>query len=66
MMIEPTETESKPSSTCSWTLSFSIGPEVEDNPELVLKAPTIRRTSRVMSHRGTQACRALEAQEYGE
>jgi glycine dehydrogenase subunit 2 len=47
MMIEPTETESKAEMDLFVDALISIAKEVEDNPELVLKAPHNTRTSRV-------------------
>jgi len=47
MMIEPTETESKSELDLFVDALISIAKEVEDNPELVLKAPHNTRTSRV-------------------
>jgi len=47
MMIEPTETESKAELDLFVDALISIAQEVEDNPELVLKAPHNTRTSRV-------------------
>ncbi|HTA72396.1 MAG TPA: aminomethyl-transferring glycine dehydrogenase subunit GcvPB [Bryobacteraceae bacterium] len=47
MMIEPTETESKAELDLFVDSLISIAKEVEDNPELVLKAPHHTRTSRV-------------------
>jgi glycine dehydrogenase subunit 2 len=47
MMIEPTETESKAELDLFVDALISIAKEVEDNPELVLKAPHNTRTSRV-------------------
>jgi glycine dehydrogenase subunit 2 len=47
MMIEPTETESKAELDLFIDALISIAKEVEDNPELVLKAPHHTRTSRV-------------------
>jgi glycine dehydrogenase subunit 2 len=47
MMIEPTETESKAELDLFIDALISIAKEVEDNPELVLKAPHNTRTSRV-------------------
>jgi glycine dehydrogenase subunit 2 len=47
MMIEPTETESKAELDLFVDALISIAKEVEDNPELVLKAPHHTRTSRV-------------------
>lgn len=47
MMIEPTETESKAELDLFVDALISIAKEVEDNPELVLKAPHGTRTSRV-------------------
>jgi glycine dehydrogenase subunit 2 len=47
MMIEPTETESKAELDQFVDALISIAKEVEDNPELVLKAPHHTRTSRV-------------------
>jgi len=47
MMIEPTETESKAELDLLVDALISIAQEVEDNPELVLKAPHNTRTSRV-------------------
>ena len=47
MMIEPTETESKAELDLFVDALISIAKEIEDNPELVLKAPHHTRTSRV-------------------
>ena len=47
MMIEPTETESKSELDLFVDALISIAGEVEQNPELVLKAPHNTRTSRV-------------------
>jgi glycine dehydrogenase subunit 2 len=47
MMIEPTETESKAELDLFVDALISIAKEVEDDPELVLKAPHHTRTSRV-------------------
>ncbi len=47
MMIEPTETESKAELDLFVDALISIAKEVEDDPELVLKAPHNTRTSRV-------------------
>ena len=47
MMIEPTETESKRELDLFVDALISIAKEVEDDPELVLKAPHDTRTSRV-------------------
>ena len=47
MMIEPTETESKRELDLFIEAMVSIAKEVEENPELVLKAPHNTRTSRV-------------------
>jgi len=47
MMIEPTETESKDELDLFVDALISISKEVEENPELVLKAPHHTRTSRV-------------------
>jgi glycine dehydrogenase subunit 2 len=47
MMIEPTETESKAELDLFVDAMISIAKEVEDNPEIVLKAPHHTRTSRV-------------------
>ena len=47
MMIEPTETESKRELDLFIEAMISIAKEVEDDPELVLKAPHNTRTSRV-------------------
>ena len=47
MMIEPTETESKAEMDLFVDALISIAKEVEENPELVLKAPHHTRTSRV-------------------
>jgi glycine dehydrogenase subunit 2 len=47
MMIEPTETESKAELDLFVDALISIAKEVEDKPELVLKAPHHTRTSRV-------------------
>ncbi|MBV9500504.1 MAG: aminomethyl-transferring glycine dehydrogenase subunit GcvPB [Acidobacteriaceae bacterium] len=47
LMIEPTETESKRELDLFADAMISIAKEVEENPELVLKAPHSTRTSRV-------------------
>jgi glycine dehydrogenase subunit 2 len=47
MMIEPTETESKAELDLFIDAIISIAGEIEENPELVLKAPHNTRTSRV-------------------
>jgi glycine dehydrogenase subunit 2 len=47
MMIEPTETESKRELDLFIEAMISIAKEVEEDPELVLKAPHNTRTSRV-------------------
>ena len=47
LMIEPTETESKRELDLFADAMISIAREVEDNPELVLKAPHSTRTPRV-------------------
>jgi glycine dehydrogenase subunit 2 len=47
LMIEPTETESKDELDLFIDALISIAKEVEENPELVLKAPHNTRTSRV-------------------
>lgn len=47
LMIEPTETESKHELDLFIDAMVSIAKEVEENPELVLKAPYSTRTSRV-------------------
>jgi glycine dehydrogenase subunit 2 len=47
MMIEPTETESKAELDLFIDALISIAKEVEETPELVLKAPHHTRTSRV-------------------
>jgi glycine dehydrogenase subunit 2 len=47
MMIEPTETEGKRELDLFADALISIAREVEENPELVLKAPHLTRTSRV-------------------
>ena len=47
MMIEPTETEGKAELDLFVDALISIAKEVEENPELVLKAPHNTRTSRV-------------------
>jgi glycine dehydrogenase subunit 2 len=47
MMIEPTETEGKRELDLFADALISIAQEVEENPELVLKAPHLTRTSRV-------------------
>jgi glycine dehydrogenase subunit 2 len=47
LMIEPTETESKRELDLFIDAMISIAKEVEENPELVLKAPHTTRTSRV-------------------
>ena len=46
-MIEPTETESKQELDLFADAMISIAEEIEENPELVLKAPHSTRTSRV-------------------
>ena len=46
-MIEPTETESKRELDLFVDAMISIAKEVEENPELVLKAPHYTRTPRV-------------------
>ena len=47
MMIEPTETESKRELDLFVDAMISIAKEVEEAPELVLKAPHSTRTTRV-------------------
>jgi glycine dehydrogenase subunit 2 len=47
MMIEPTETESKNELDLFIDAMISIAKEVEDEPEIVLKAPHLTRTTRV-------------------
>jgi glycine dehydrogenase subunit 2 len=47
MMIEPTETESKAELDLFVDALISIANEIEENPEMVLKAPHNTRTSRV-------------------
>ena len=47
MMIEPTETESKRELDLFIDAMISIAREIEDDPEMVLKAPHSTRTSRV-------------------
>jgi glycine dehydrogenase subunit 2 len=47
MMIEPTETEGKQELDLFVDAMISIAKEVEENPDLVLKAPSGTRTSRV-------------------
>jgi glycine dehydrogenase subunit 2 len=47
MMIEPTETESKRELDLFVDAMISIAKEVEESPELVLKAPHSTRTTRV-------------------
>ncbi len=47
LMIEPTETESKRELDLFIDAMISIAKEVEENPDLVLKAPHNTRTSRV-------------------
>ena len=47
MMIEPTETESKAELDLFVDALISIAAEIDQNPELVLKAPHHTRTSRV-------------------
>ena len=47
LMIEPTETESKQELDLFADAMISIAREIEDSPELVLKAPHSTRTSRV-------------------
>ena len=47
LMIEPTETEGKSEIDLFTDALISIAQEVEENPELVLKAPHLTRTSRV-------------------
>src|SRR3989454_4378959 len=47
LMIEPTETESKQELDLFADAMISIAQEVEENPELVLKAPHTTRTPRV-------------------
>ena len=47
LMIEPTETESKSEIDLFTMRLISIAQEVEENPDLVTKAPHLTRTSRV-------------------
>jgi glycine dehydrogenase subunit 2 len=47
MMIEPTETESKSELDLFVDAMISIAQEIEDEPEIVLKAPHLTRTTRV-------------------
>ena len=47
LMIEPTETESKRELDLFVDAMISIAQEVEENPELVRKAPHMTRTPRV-------------------
>jgi glycine dehydrogenase subunit 2 len=47
MMIEPTETEGKDELDLFADALISIAKEIEEEPELVLKAPHLTRTSRV-------------------
>ncbi len=47
LMIEPTETESKRELDAFAEAMISIAKEVEENPDLVLKAPHLTRTARV-------------------
>jgi glycine dehydrogenase subunit 2 len=47
MMIEPTETESKNELDLFIDAMISIAKEIEDEPETVLKAPHLTRTTRV-------------------
>jgi glycine dehydrogenase subunit 2 len=47
LMIEPTETESKDELDLFADALISIAREIEEDPELVLKAPHLTRTSRV-------------------
>jgi glycine cleavage system P protein (glycine dehydrogenase) subunit 2 len=47
LMIEPTETESKDELDLFADALVSIAKEIEEDPELVLKAPHLTRTSRV-------------------
>src|SRR5229473_7193529 len=47
MMIEPTETEGKDELDLFADALISIAKEIEEDPELVLKAPHLTRTSRV-------------------
>jgi glycine dehydrogenase subunit 2 len=47
MMIEPTETEGKHELDLFADALISIAKEIEDDPQLVLKAPHLTRTSRV-------------------
>jgi glycine dehydrogenase subunit 2 len=47
LMIEPTETESKDELDLFVDALISVAKEVEEDPELVLKAPHLTRTSRV-------------------
>src|SRR5438876_12154533 len=49
MMIEPTETESKQEIDLFVDALIDIAKEVEDDPELVLKAPHLTRVSRIRS-----------------
>ena len=46
-MIEPTETESKQELDLFADALISIAKEIEQDPQLVLKAPHLTRTSRV-------------------
>jgi glycine dehydrogenase subunit 2 len=47
MMIEPTETESKQELDLFVDAMISIAKEIEEDPQMVLKAPHLTRTSRV-------------------
>jgi glycine dehydrogenase subunit 2 len=47
LMIEPTETESKPELDLFCDAMIAIAKEIEENPEFVLKAPHSTRTPRV-------------------
>jgi glycine dehydrogenase subunit 2 len=47
LMIEPTETESKQELDLFIDALISIAGEIEKDPEIVLKAPHLTRTSRV-------------------
>ena len=47
MMIEPTETESKRELELFVDAMISIAKEVEEDPQLVIKAPHLTRTQRV-------------------
>ncbi len=71
LMIEPTETESKREIELFADAMISIAKEVEENPELVLKAPHSTRTRRVdevtaarkpiVRWKGTQSTASLAA-----